>query len=262
MSGPATGASGGESYRDPFAPDFWTKQVEAPAETEANRQTAMAERPMTELLKQRGAAAGRSDEAKRRGRQDGSSSAEAKPAETPVVAGEAAKQRQGRQTKPLASTAQPTPSGETRGSQPEAAKPRTDSPSQDAIDKAKEIKQEIAKAMGTGDKLGNGLDVVATDKGVTISVTDEFDFGMFEIGSALPRRDLVLAMEKIGKVLAAQKGTITINGHTDGRPFKSEDLRQLAALHRARPFGLLHAGARRPRREARSPRWPASPTAS
>ena len=60
--------------------------------------------------------------------------------------------------------------------------------------------------MGTGDKLGNGLDVVATDKGVTISVTDEFDFGMFEIGSALPRRDLVLAMEKIGKVLSGAEG--------------------------------------------------------
>ena len=107
---------------------------------------------------------------------------------------------------------------------PEPAKPETKDlkPSQDAIDKAKDIKREIAKAMGTGDKLGKGLDVVATDKGVTISVTDEFDFGMFEIGSALPHRDLVLAMEKIGKVLAAQEGAVTINGHTDGRPFKSE----------------------------------------
>ncbi|MGG2474970.1 flagellar motor protein MotB, partial [Rhizobium sp. BR5] len=26
-SGPATGASGGEAYRDPFDPDFWTQQV-------------------------------------------------------------------------------------------------------------------------------------------------------------------------------------------------------------------------------------------
>ena len=107
---------------------------------------------------------------------------------------------------------------------PEPAKPETkdQKPSQNAIDKAKDIKREIAQAMGTGDKLGKGLDVVATDKGVTISVTDEFNFGMFEIGSALPHRDLVLAMEKIGKVLAAQKGAVTINGHTDGRPFKSE----------------------------------------
>ena len=108
--------------------------------------------------------------------------------------------------------------------------------------------------MGTGDKLGNGLDVVATDKGVMISVTDEFDFGMFEIGSALPRRDLVLAMEKIGKVLSAQKGTITINGHTDGRPFKSEAYDNWRLSTRPRPLRLLHAGACRTRREAASPR--------
>jgi chemotaxis protein MotB len=29
-SGPASGADGGESYRDPFAPDFWSQQVAAP----------------------------------------------------------------------------------------------------------------------------------------------------------------------------------------------------------------------------------------
>ncbi|TGV30008.1 MotB family protein, partial [Mesorhizobium sp. M8A.F.Ca.ET.142.01.1.1] len=37
-SGPATGASGDESYRDPFAPDFWSQQVAAPgAEATAER---------------------------------------------------------------------------------------------------------------------------------------------------------------------------------------------------------------------------------
>ena len=101
--------------------------------------------------------------------------------------------------------------------------------------------------MGTGDKLGNGLDVVATDKGVMISVTDEFDFGMFEIGSALPRRELVLAMEKIGKVLERAEG----HDHHQ-RPYRrpavqERDLRQLAAFDGPRPFRLLHAGARRTR---------------
>jgi len=45
---------------------------------------------------------------------------------------------------------------------------------------------------------------------------------MFEIGSAVPRRELVLAMEKISKAIGAQKGSLVISGHTDGRPFKSE----------------------------------------
>jgi chemotaxis protein MotB len=234
-SGPATGASGGESYRDPFAPDFWTKQVEAPAETEANRQTAIAESQMTAILKSEDKAAG--DKAAEQKAADAKAKADAarmeaapvetKPAEMASAAAEAAKPK----AKPLGELFRP---GKVDTTKPEAAKPDADkhqaakpeaqdrNPTQDAIEKAKEIKREIAAAMGTGDQLGNGLEVVATDKGVTISVTDEFEFGMFEIGSALPHRDLVLAMEKIGKVLAAQKGTITINGHTDGRPFKSE----------------------------------------
>ncbi|RVA48468.1 flagellar motor protein MotB, partial [Mesorhizobium sp. M7A.F.Ca.CA.004.09.1.2] len=37
-AGPATGASGGASYRDPFEPDFWSQQVAAPgAEASAER---------------------------------------------------------------------------------------------------------------------------------------------------------------------------------------------------------------------------------
>jgi chemotaxis protein MotB len=70
--------------------------------------------------------------------------------------------------------------------------------------------------------LHDGVSVEATDKGVVISITDQFDFGMFEIGSAVPRRELVLAMEKIGRIVNEQKGAISINGHTDARPFRSD----------------------------------------
>ena len=44
---------------------------------------------------------------------------------------------------------------------------------------------------------------------------------MFEIGSAVPRPELVRAMAKIGKVLAEHKGSIVVNGHTDARPFRN-----------------------------------------
>ncbi len=70
---------------------------------------------------------------------------------------------------------------------------------------------------------GRGAIVRATDKGVVISITDRMDFGMFKIGSALPNRDLVLAMDKIGRIVNGQKGKITIKGHTDARPFRSEN---------------------------------------
>ena len=45
---------------------------------------------------------------------------------------------------------------------------------------------------------------------------------MFNVGSALPKKEMVVAMEKIGKILADRKGAIAIRGHTDGRPFKGE----------------------------------------
>ena len=44
---------------------------------------------------------------------------------------------------------------------------------------------------------------------------------MFNVGSAVPKREMVLAMEKIGKILQSRKGQIAIRGHTDSRPFKS-----------------------------------------
>jgi len=46
---------------------------------------------------------------------------------------------------------------------------------------------------------------------------------MFELGSAVPSKDLVVALEKIGGVLAEQNGGIRIHGHTDARPFRSKD---------------------------------------
>jgi chemotaxis protein MotB len=64
--------------------------------------------------------------------------------------------------------------------------------------------------------------VAETENGVLISVSDQSNFGMFEIGSAVPNRDTVLAMEKISKILSTHKGRIRIDGHTDGRPFKSD----------------------------------------
>lgn len=202
-SGPATGASGGESYRDPFAPDFWTKQVEAPVETEPSLEMPAPEGQTPSLkAKEMTAETQAPDVATAKAEQQA-----------------AAKEETPAEQKPITELFRPEKKNEEKPEQKDPAQ-REEAPSSAAVDRANEIKAEIAKAMGTGDKLGNGLEVVATDKGVTISVTDEFEFGMFEIGSALPRKQLVLAMEKIGKVLSAQKGSITINGHTDGRPFK------------------------------------------
>ena len=44
-SGPSTGASGGESYRDPFAPDFWSQQVAAIDTAETAPEKSGADEP-------------------------------------------------------------------------------------------------------------------------------------------------------------------------------------------------------------------------
>ena len=65
--------------------------------------------------------------------------------------------------------------------------------------------------------------MVPQEDGIMISVTDELNYGMFQVGSAVPQGQLVLAMEDIGRTLAQHTGKIRINGHTDGRPFRNAD---------------------------------------
>jgi len=244
-SGPATGASGGESYRDPFAPDFWTKQMQSPIETEPSLEApAESKTAATRTADTRTAAAENADTSPKPASDQAPSAATAEPAPPAVEHPAPAKSKPQPEAKPVPAAAE-TPEPPKAGTAETKPEPKNEQPSAAAITKAKEIRQEIAKAMGTGDKLGNGLDVVATDQGVTISVTDKFDFGMFEIGSAVPRKELVLAMEKISKVLATKKGSIVIKGHTDARAFKSgayDNWRLSSSLAQSAYYMLVRAG--------------------
>jgi chemotaxis protein MotB len=65
------------------------------------------------------------------------------------------------------------------------------------------------------------LDVSATEDGLLISLTDDYDFGMFAVASAEPRPAMVVVMEKIAKVLARQTEPLIVRGHTDGRPYRT-----------------------------------------
>jgi chemotaxis protein MotB len=81
-----------------------------------------------------------------------------------------------------------------------------------------EIKQAVAQLRpGTVPN----IEVTLTEEGVLISLTDDFDFGMFAIASAEPRPAMVVVMEKLGKVLVGQTERLVVRGHTDGRPYKS-----------------------------------------
>ncbi|MGN6143763.1 MAG: MotB family protein [Mesorhizobium sp.] len=231
-AGPASGADGGQSYRDPFSPDFWSQQETTPA-AEASAARAkidgesakpgdkIAEVAVPEVKAVTPAA-----------------QPEKAPAQ-PSQMTEAGKAQQvvanaPEETRPAGASAdrieadsgptaaKPTESGPAKA---EAAKPdgseAPKGPSAAALRAAAEVSREIADTFKLNDKMLNGISVEATDKGVAISITDQLDFGMFEIGSAVPSRDLVLAMDKIGRIVNAQKGSISIEGHTDARPFHS-----------------------------------------
>ncbi len=230
-AGPATGASGGESYRDPFAPDFWSQQVATPgaeasaerkkvdgdpakpgdkiAETEVRKVKAVPATPPTVAAPLAPLATPGKTQA-----EAASPDAETEEAATDKTkADKAETTAKTKGQKAASESAVPAPAPDTGEKAP---------PSSAARQAAAEIKKELAAAFKPGEKLAEGVSVEATDKGVVISITDQLDFGMFEIGSALPRRELVLAMEKIGRIVNEKKGSITISGHTDARPFRSD----------------------------------------
>lgn len=68
-----------------------------------------------------------------------------------------------------------------------------------------------------------GIDVRATKEGLLISITDQPNFEMFNIASARPQPELVVLMEKIGKIIAGRPEHVVVRGHTDGRPFRSDN---------------------------------------
>ncbi|WP_243374155.1 MotB family protein [Microvirga solisilvae] len=106
------------------------------------------------------------------------------------------------------------------GSTPEAVSPPVDA---SADQKAAELKREIMNAVQGARDISPKphIEVRRTGSGTMISLTDDFDFSMFTVGSAEPNPKVVHAMAKIAAILQAKPGKIVIRGHTDSRPFKS-----------------------------------------
>ncbi|MDW5315461.1 MotB family protein [Rhizobium sp. PL01] len=178
-SGPATGADGGEAYRDPFDPDFWTKQVELQnAEKGGDSLEAKAGNGPEDASKEKAVASADQSEAVKKDTSDKTA------IETPAASENA-------------------------------------TPAKAAEDAAKSLKAEIEKEIGgSAGKLAEGLLVTPTEGGLLVTISEQADTPMFGLGSAVPEKDMVIAMEKIGKLLSARTGAIAIRGHTDARPFK------------------------------------------
>ncbi len=115
----------------------------------------------------------------------------------------------------------------------------------DKDEEAHNLKEKISSAIADVSRDLPLIEVKATPEGVLVSLTDDADFGMFEVGSAKPRPQLVLVMEKIGQVLSGRGGDIVIRGHTDSRPYKSgvyDNWRLSAARAQMAYYMLLRGG--------------------
>ncbi|WP_269932406.1 MotB family protein [Aminobacter sp. HY435] len=237
-AGSASGAASGEAYRDPFAPDFWTEQVATPA-AEASAERAALE----------GEPAKPGDKVERSAK-----SQPVKATEALTPAGEGAAATAPTPPAPIersngAQAAKPGDAPKPDAAETEAVakqpKPRDETPSSETLSEADAIRRELSQAIQSGKALPEGLSVVATGKGVVISVTEQFDFGMFEIGSAVPRKQLILAMEKIARTIADHPGNVSINGHTDARPFRGggyDNWRLSTARAHSAYYMLVRAG--------------------
>ena len=212
-SGPATGADGGEAYRDPFDPDFWTKQVEVTTAGKSappgKSDEQAAESATTEVAKV--------DDMKpiplatdQKAAQEAKGAAEAKDGKAPDD-----KKSGGKKAENKKAEAQ-----KDADLQKDADKSAAETEQQQQKE-AEQLQEQITQQIGgIAGKLAEGLTVTASEGGLLVSISDQSDDSMFNIGSAVPRQEMVLAMEKIGAILKERGGAVAIRGHTDGRQYK------------------------------------------
>ena len=193
-SGPATGADGGEAYRDPFDPDFWTQQVQV---TSADQRKEVQE--PNEVAPQEEAAL----------------SAPQPRADTslPEMPEAASSKRSGEEVKETDAEAVS-----------EEVPPSETAEASDPAEAAEELRKQIsAEIQGVAGKLAESLVVTPSEGGLLVTISDQRADPMFNVGSAVPRGEMVRAMEKIGGILKDRKGDVLIRGHTDGRQFTGEE---------------------------------------
>ncbi|HEV7318587.1 MAG TPA: MotB family protein [Ensifer sp.] len=228
QSGPATGAEGGEAYRDPFDPDFWTKQVELKDAGNTTEQDVALAAKTSEP-------AGATPTLK--------AQTEGEAAEAAAAAEKAADEGADKGSDKGTDTA--------AGDKPKTDAAAAEAEKQTAEKQAAELQAELKKQLaGEAGQLAEGLVVTPAEGGLMVTISERTDAQMFGIGSAVPQKELVLAMEKIGHLLATRQGAVAIRGHTDGRPFKDgtyDNWRLSAARAQSAYYMLVRGGLKEDR---------------
>jgi chemotaxis protein MotB len=211
------GLKGGEAYRDPFDPGYWKF---APLAAARVIESEPAPKPAARENAQ-GANLGEPLPARRSKPDDAGGSAAAS-AEVPSASmspllppGPQPSQsaREGNAQANAAAQARPA----------EAAKDADPRAAAQAQPTVKQLQAAITDAL-SDIKAGAGpvAEVRQVEEGLLVSLTDDASFGMFAVGSAEPRPELIRIIDKIGPLLTKRPGVIIVRGHTDNRPYRSE----------------------------------------
>jgi len=201
------GRKGGEAFRDPFDPFAW-KSVPEPDKKAAAKEAAKEEVAAEKVAKET-----------------------AKIIETlpkQPVAAAPAKSPEAKVIPPSPPVAVPAKEAAVAPAKPAVdAKPETKKetkPAEADTKTAIAVRQQLMQKMNQSAPAHNPtLEVKQTKEGVLISLTDSLSFDMFAVGSAEPRPQLVVLMEKVAGTLRDYKGKFVIRGHTDSRPFRNAD---------------------------------------
>lgn len=221
------GLKGGDAYRDPFDPGYWKLAPEA--SKEADRIMDGEPKPNDSA---RDNPAGTNQGEPRRGRTDdaGGSVAPDAPAsstsQSPLLPPGPAPSSSARD-----GSVQPNTQANLQANAAPQARPADTSKEAEPRDAAqtqqptvKQLQSAIADAL-SDIKAGAGpvAEVRQVEEGLLVSLTDDASFGMFAVGSAEPRPELVRVIDKIGPLIAKRRGMIIVRGHTDNRPYKSDN---------------------------------------
>ncbi len=200
------GAEGGEQFRDPFSPRSWESLEKVLPDDELNNPTEGGPDLMAEKAGGKVAARKRHERAMPQERRAG-------------------KREKGKTKEKMARRKEMhlAQRDVTKGRNVDRGK-STEKDRRKKVDETfREIREALRRELSGGDIAHlPDVSVKRTPEGILISLTDKAGFGMFEVGSAKPRRETVKFMEKIARILRDKPGRIVVRGHTDGRPFRTD----------------------------------------
>jgi chemotaxis protein MotB len=252
------GMKGGEAYRDPFDPSYWKLFPQGRSQTDVAERTDPDRAAHEENSGPSGPSELRSTV---QGRPDATTVPVAARSEAPPDGASFVPAPAPASKETNAKAAAPADANEAR--------PRDAAPVQMA---AKQLQAAVNDALADLQPGSRPVtEVRQVEEGLLISLTDDASFGMFSIGSAEPRPELVRVIDKIGPLLTKHAGAIVIRGHTDNRPYRSavyDNWRLSTARAQMAYYMLVRAGVDPQRIEHvegyadRRPKLPSDPAAA